>query len=132
MVIALSFLLWRGLADATVYFRTADEAVSQRSELGTKRFRVEGTVVPGTIKAAGQYTNFSIASKGVTIPVRNEGQPVGIFQENIPVVLEGKFASADPTNNTFNSDQIMVKHSAEYEAEYPERTSGEANKPAAS
>lgn len=128
VALALGFLIWRGLSNATTFFRTADEAASQRSELGTKRFRIEGTVVSGTIKPAGTFTEFSIASKGVTIPIRNQGQPIGIFQENIPVVLEGRFNSANPDDRLFQSDKIMVKHSADYVAKYPDRTSGEANK----
>ena len=53
---ALAFLVMRGLGNATMYFRTADEAVAQRQALGTRRFRIEGTVVPGTVHAAGEPT----------------------------------------------------------------------------
>lgn len=121
---ALGFLLFRGLDDATVYFKTASEAVEQRDEIGTDRFRVEGTVVAGSIKENGAITNFEIADKGVTIPVANTGQPLGIFQENIPVVLEGRFAA---DSDTFESDRIMVRHSNEYEEQYPDRVSGAEN-----
>lgn len=124
IVAALGFLLSKGLGDATLYFRTADEAVAQRELLGERRFRIEGTVVPGSIRNEGETLLFSIASKGVTVPVRNSGQPLGIFQESIPVVLEGNFvAGAD----RFESDRILVMHSSDYESEYPERVSGTAN-----
>jgi cytochrome c-type biogenesis protein CcmE len=124
---AIAFLLWRGLSNATMYFRTADEAAAQRASLGTKRFRIEGTVVPGTIKDDGRFTDFSITSKGSTVAVQNDGQPLGIFQPNIPVVLEGHFASSNPANNLFESDQIMVKHSSDYDAKHPDRVSGADN-----
>ncbi len=124
VVAVLAFLLHRGLTDAALYFRTVDEALAQRQELGAKRFRLEGTVVPGSVVRNGTFTDFTIASKGEVVRVHNAGQPVGVFAENIPVVLEGRFAE---NSNTFESDRIMVRHSAEYEAKYPDRVSGAAN-----
>ena len=124
IVSALGFLLWRGLDDAALYFRTADEAVAQRQSLGDKRFRLEGTVVPGSIRQNGTFTDFEVASKGTTVSVHNSGQPLGVFQENIPVVLEGRFASG---SNVFESDRIMVRHTSDYKAKHPDRVSGAAN-----
>lgn len=118
---ALGFLVLRGLGNATLYFRTADEAVAHRADLGERRFRLEGNVVPGTIHQDGSTTNFSVASKGTTVEVHNTGQPVGIFQENIPVVLEGHFASG---SNVFESDRLMVKHTAQYSEQHPDRVVG--------
>ena len=34
--------LFEGLGNATVYFKTADEAVRDRASMGTRRFRIEG------------------------------------------------------------------------------------------
>ena len=45
---AIGFLLWQGLGNATLYFKTADEAVRDRDELGDRRFRIEGAVVAGS------------------------------------------------------------------------------------
>lgn len=129
LVVALvaGFLVIRGLGDATVYFRTADEAIAQRQSIGNDRFRIEGVVQPGSIGQDGTVTTFDIASKNVVVAVRNQGQPVGIFQEDIPVVLEGRFAG---NSDVFESDRIMVRHSNEYEEQYPDRVSGEANEAA--
>ena len=121
---AVAFLLVKGLGDATMFFRTVDEAAAQREQLGTRRFRLEGTVVSGSIKQNGNFTDFVVASKGITIPVRNQGQPLGIFQDNIPVVLEGSFVS---NSDTFMSDRVMVKHTSDYKAKHPDRVSGAAN-----
>jgi cytochrome c-type biogenesis protein CcmE len=126
VIVALGFLIGKGLDNATMYFRTADEAIAQRDALDGKRFRLEGTVVAGTVKQEGPYVNFQIASKTTTIDVRNEGQPVGIFQDNIPVVVEGKFAEG---SNQFDSDRILVRHSEEYTAKNPDRVNGSANNP---
>ena len=116
VVAALGFLLAQGLGNATVYFKTADEAVAQKASLGDHRFRIEGTVVPGSVSEAGQDVAFSIASKGVQVPVRHHGDPPELFKADIPVVLEGRFRG-----ELFASDRIMVKHSESYIARHPER-----------
>ncbi|MBV9412327.1 MAG: cytochrome c maturation protein CcmE [Acidimicrobiia bacterium] len=113
---ALGFLVVRGLGNATLYFRTADEAVAQKQQLGTKRFRIEGNVVAGTVRNAGHATAFNIESKGVVVPVSHQGDPPELFKPGIPVVLEGHFQG-----ETFDSDRIMVKHSEDYIAQHPNR-----------
>lgn len=116
IVAALGFLVFQGLGNATLYFRTADEAVAQRDSLGTKRFRIEGNVVAGTVHQAGTEVAFTIESKGVTVPVLHQGDPPELFKPGIPVVLEGRFQG-----DQFASDRIMVKHSETYVADHPER-----------
>ena len=116
IVAALLFLVVQGLGNATLYFRTADEAVAQRESLGERRFRIQGDVVDGTVREAGEEVLFTIASKGTRVDVRHEGDPPELFQPGIPVVLEGKFQGEH-----FDSDRIFVKHSEEYQADHPER-----------
>lgn len=116
---ALGFLLVQGLGNATLYFRTADEAVAQRQALGTRRFRIEGDVVAGSVAQAGQDVSFTITSKSVDVPVRHHGDPPELFRPGIPVVLEGSFQG-----NVFASDRILVKHSETYIAKNPDRIAG--------
>jgi cytochrome c-type biogenesis protein CcmE len=113
---AVAFLLTRALGDSVVYFRTADEAVADKAELGTRRFRIEGTVLDGTVREASQATRFAIAEKGVRVDIVHQGDPPELFQPGIPVVLEGRWAGAH-----FASDRIMVKHSEQYRSGNPER-----------
>ncbi|MFN2608495.1 MAG: cytochrome c maturation protein CcmE [Acidimicrobiales bacterium] len=116
VAVALGFILFQGLGNATVYFRTADEAVAQRQSLGTRRFRIEGTVVDGSVAESAGNVAFRIESKGVQVPVLHQGDPPQLFKPGIPVVLEGHFSGA-----TFDSDRILVKHSETYVAQHPER-----------
>ena len=113
---ALGFLVVRGLDNATLYFRTADEAVAQRQQLGDRRFRIEGSVVAGSVQETANRVAFNIESKGVVVPVSHTGDPPELFKPGIPVVLEGHFQG-----NTFASDRIMVKHSEDYVAKHPSR-----------
>lgn len=116
VVAALGFLVFRGLGNATVYFRTADEAVAQRRSLGDRRFRIEGTVVDGSVVETAGNVAFRIESKGVEVAVAHRGDPPQLFKPGMPVVLEGRFEG-----DGFASDRILVKHSETYVADHPER-----------
>lgn len=114
---ALAFLLFRAVGDATVYFKTADEAVAEREALGDRRFRLEGLVVPGSVRDGAREVDFTVrGQQGATVDVVHQGDVPELFQPDIPVVLEGHFQGAE-----FVSDRILVKHTNEYRAENPER-----------
>jgi cytochrome c-type biogenesis protein CcmE len=119
IAVASGTLIWKGVSNATVYFKTADEAVAQRAKLGAHRFRIEGTVQPG-VQQAGNDVTFMIANNGATVPVLHRGDQPQLFKPGIPVVLEGHFDSS----GTFRSDLIMVKHTESYVARHPDRVSG--------
>ena len=112
---ALGFLLYEGLNNATVYFKTADQAVADRATLGSRQFRIEGTVTPG-VQQSGGKTLFSIVANGVSVNVVDSAQPPQLFKVGIPVVLEGHWQG-----ETYAADQIMVKHSASYTEAHPDR-----------
>lgn len=112
---ALGFLLYQGLSNATVYFKTADQAVADRSSLGSRQFRIEGTVEPG-VRQAADRTLFSIVANGVSVDVVDSAQPPQLFRVGIPVVLEGHWQG-----QTYSADKIMVKHSASYVEAHPNR-----------
>lgn len=117
---ALAFLLFRAVGDATVYFKTADEAVAEREELGNRRFRIEGIVVPGSVRDGDSQVDFTIRGpQGATVDVVHKGEVPELFQPDIPVVMEGRF-EGEP----FVSDRILVKHTNEYKAENPDRVEG--------
>ena len=109
-------VLAANLGQATTYFKTADEAVRDRSELGDRRFRVQGLVVPGSLETEGDRSRFDIESEGVAVAVEHRGDPPELFKEGIGVVLEGRW-----DGDTYRSDKILVRHSSEYKAENPER-----------
>jgi cytochrome c-type biogenesis protein CcmE len=112
---ALGFLVFRGLGNATVFFKTADEAVHDRADLGARRFRVEGVVLDD-VRQAGNAVSFTIENNGVRVPVVHQGDPPELFKANIPVVLEGRWQG-----DHYASDRIMVKHTESYRVKNPER-----------
>ena len=62
---------------------------------------------------------------GVSVPVRYDGDPGGIFQECIPVVVHGRLEQisdgSEAAGRVFLGDHVDVKHSNEYEAENSDR-----------
>ncbi len=112
---AMAFLIFQGLSNATEYFLTADQAVAQRAHLGTKQFRIEGTVEQN-VRQADHLTDFSIYANGASVAVVDSNDPPQLFRPGIPVVLEGHWSGS-----IFSSDLIMVKHSASYTEAHPDR-----------
>jgi cytochrome c-type biogenesis protein CcmE len=115
---ALAFLVLQGLGDATTFFRNADEAIADRDQIGDARFRLQGTVVPGSVEEAGTAgdpaVTFAVEFQCEQVVVHHRGNRPELFQAGIPVVLEGAFA---PGSDTYESDRILVRHTEEYTAE---------------
>jgi cytochrome c-type biogenesis protein CcmE len=131
IVAAIGALLTKTLGDASLFFKNADEAVAQRTQLGDKRFRLQGTVVPGSISEGeleGKGTVFfEVSFNGTALHVAHVGNPPDLFKPEIPVVLEGHWTHAELPTGTFASgpddgwyfasDRMLVKHDASYESE---------------
>ena len=113
---ALAFIAVKALGDASLFFLNADEAVEQRADLGTDRFRLQGTVVEASVDETDEGVAFAVEFNDVEVDVVHAGDPPELFQPGIPVVLEGNWEG-----EAFASDRILVKHSSEYEAENEER-----------
>lgn len=124
------FVIVNALGNATLFFYNADEAVAQQNELGTSRFRLQGTVVGPTVQRTDDGVTFDVTFNGVEVAVRHQGDPPELFQPDIPVVLEGRFAAAGTTGGEsasssdgllFLSDRMLVKHTNEYDAKNEDR-----------
>jgi cytochrome c-type biogenesis protein CcmE len=108
--------LVKGLGSALDFYLTADQAVAQRASLGSRTVNVEGLVEPGSIHATSAGVDFVVTSGSTSLQVDNTGSPPQLFQPNIPVIAVGHFRG-----DAFVSDQILVKHSANYIEAHPGR-----------
>jgi cytochrome c-type biogenesis protein CcmE len=102
------------LSENVVYFRTVTEAVHNRKEEGTSRFRLAGGVVDHSITATKNGVNFEVTDGKNTVVVHHDGDTPALFKNGAPVVVEGHWAST-ATNAPFRSDRILIKHGADYE-----------------
>jgi cytochrome c-type biogenesis protein CcmE len=119
---AVVYLLVEGLGSSLDYFDTVSQALAHKTRIGTTVFRLEGVVVPGSVRRTAEGADFEVSGGGHRISVHNAGSPPGLFQSNIPVVVVGHFTSSG--SDLFVSNQIMVKHSATYIAAHPTRVQG--------
>ena len=102
------------LSENVVYFRTVTEAVHDRADAGTSRFRIAGAVVPGTIVATADGVRFDITDGKHTVKIDHTGDPPDLFKPKAPVVCEGHWAKADDPSAAFLSDRILIRHGADY------------------
>lgn len=128
VVVVLGFLVVQFLRDATLFFRNVDEAVAERVELGDRRFRLQGRVIPDTVEFVGDSVSFQIEHECAIAAVRHIGDPPELFENPwIPVVLEGNWEPGNvelisgADDYRFVSDRMIVKHTNEYAAENSER-----------
>ncbi len=117
VLLAGGVVVTKFLTSAIDFYCNVDE-VGQKSGCETgRRLRIQGTVEEGSVEQVGSVTTFMITFKDVEMNVRYEGDPGGLFQECIPVVVHGVVDAA----GTFQGDKLEVKHSNEYAADNPDR-----------
>jgi cytochrome c-type biogenesis protein CcmE len=120
LVAAVIALLGQGLLSNLNYFETVNQAMSHRGVLGTNDFRLEGLVAKGTVNRTANGASFFLSGRRAhEIFVVAHGQPPQLFQSDIPVVVDGHFTTRHSL--VFDASQIIVKHSASYVAQYPNR-----------
>jgi cytochrome c-type biogenesis protein CcmE len=107
---ALGFLLWKGLTDSAVYYRTVTESIERRDDGDADRFRMAGDVVPGSVVETDDGVAFTMTDGAATASVVHHGAPPELFADGVPVVVEGKWEGA-----TFRSDRILIRHDNEYD-----------------
>ena len=113
IVIVVAYLFWSGMKDSSVYFLTVAEFFDRIDQMEGKGTRVNGDVVPGSIKwdAQNLILTFQLTDGKNVLNVRHQGVAPDTFIEGLSVVVEGKYEKG-----TFNATQIMTKCPSKYEA----------------
>ncbi len=110
LVVVIAIVLLVVLADNVVFYRTVSEAVRDRANQGTSRFRLAGAVVPGTVHETKVGVDFAVTDGKKTVRVVHEGDPPELFKARAPVVCEGHWGKG----LVFDSDRILIKHGDNY------------------
>ncbi len=117
VLLAGGVVVTKFLTSAIDFYCNVDE-VGHKSGCETgRRLRIQGTVEEGSVETVGSVTTFMITFEGAEMDVHYEGDPGGLFQECIPVVVHGVVDEG----GTFQGDKLEVKHSNEYAADNPDR-----------
>lgn len=106
---AVAWLLLGGLASNVQYFRTAAEAVAERTHDGSHTLRLAGAVVPGTVHETAAGVDFAVTDGHATVQVHHVGASPELFAAGAPVVCEGHWVA-----QVFDSDRILIKHGSDY------------------
>ena len=121
VAVAVALLVNNLLGDAALFFYNADEAVERRDDLGSQRFRIQGTPVDEAAEAFEDdrpVLVFAVAFEGAVVDVVHTGDPPELFQPGVPVVLEGAWVAGSGPAATdgwhFASDRMLVKHDNDY------------------
>ena len=113
VLVAGGVIVTQFLNTAVDYFCNVDEVGVVDGCDEDRRIRLQGTVDAGSVDdSTPGITAFTMSFNDVTIDVRYDGTPAGIFQECIPVVVLGEIRGG-----VLFGDEIQVKHSDEYETD---------------
>lgn len=108
------------LNDNLTYYLYPNEAVTRRAEFPDgERFRLAGQVVQGSLSEDGEDLRFEVTDGAATVPVVLIETPPALFNEGVPVLVEG-FWSGD----VFTANNALIRHDENYEVpeegNYPE------------
>ena len=106
------FFLVRSAGEESVYYLYTSEAVEVRDQFDDgRRFRIAGTVVPGSLEAGRGESTFEISDGRDTVAIRLVSVPPPLFGEDVEVLLEGAWVG-----EVFEANEALIRHEAEYEA----------------
>jgi cytochrome c-type biogenesis protein CcmE len=108
LVVAITVV---GLNDNLTYYLYPNEAVASRAEFPDgERFRLAGQVVSGSLAENGDDLVFEVTDGSATIPVILLNTPPPLFNEEVPVLLEGYWSG-----ESFTAESALIRHDENYE-----------------
>ena len=100
-----------GLSSNLTYYLYPTEAVEQRADFPDgERFRLAGLVVEGSLSESEDALVFDVTDGGATIAVILANTPPPLFDENVPVLVEGAWDT-----DVFRADTAIIRHDENYE-----------------
>lgn len=100
-----------GLSNNLTYYLYPNEAVERRAEFPDgERFRLAGQVVAGSLAEDGDDLIFDVTDGSATISVVLLNTPPPLFNDEIPVLLEGFWSG-----ELFTAEDALIRHDENYE-----------------
>lgn len=119
---SISYLVYAGIKETSVFYLTVSEALSSPVMKTGQDFRMEGSVLEGSISRAADSlaVEFAITDNEKEMPVRYKGSIPDMFEEGIDVVVQGRF---DATSAKFEAHTLLTSCPSKYEASEMEKES---------
>ncbi|MCK4234247.1 cytochrome c maturation protein CcmE [candidate division WOR-3 bacterium] len=112
IIICIGFLAFRSFKKSGVYYLTVSEVFEKKTTLQEKPFRVNGTVVSGTINWEPEklLVKFDLTDGEKKLSVVHEGVKPDLLGDGKEVVVEGKMSN----DGIFISSKIITKCPSKY------------------
>jgi cytochrome c-type biogenesis protein CcmE len=111
ILLSLGYLAWTGVQQSKSYYVTIKELQTLDGRY-SKRLRVAGNVVPGSIKRQGTRVEFQLKENDLVLPVTYQGTeaPPDTFKDDSQALAEGKFGQ----DGVFHASQLQAKCASKY------------------
>jgi cytochrome c-type biogenesis protein CcmE len=121
IILTLAYLAYSGFKEGNAYYQTVSELYASRDQAYTRRLKVAGDVVPGSIQHDGKIINFVISQqdektkKLETLTVKYVGTdaPPDTFVDRAQAVVEGQLGH----DGIFVANKMQAKCASKYEKE---------------
>ncbi len=112
ILLSLAFLAYTGVQDNKSYYVTIKELNGMGTDAYSKRLRVAGNVVPGSIKRSGTRVEFLLKENDLTLPVSYTGTeaPPDTFKDDSQALADGSFGR----DGVFHAKQLQAKCASKY------------------
>lgn len=112
----LTWLAFTGFQESKAYYKFVDEVQAMGQDAYTKKLKMHGNVVDGSIRDMSGGVEFKLTRNGVTIPVKYVGSsPVpDTFKDGSEAVVDGRLTR----QGIFEAHTIQAKCASKYESEY--------------
>jgi cytochrome c-type biogenesis protein CcmE len=112
ILLSLGYLAYTGVQDSKSYYVTIKELQGMGDGAYSKRLRVAGNVVPGSIKRSGTRVDFMLKENDRTLSVSYTGTeaPPDTFKDDSQALADGSFGH----DGVFHAKQLQAKCASKY------------------
>jgi cytochrome c-type biogenesis protein CcmE len=112
ILLSLGYLAYTGVQESKSYYVTIKELHGMGSDAYSKRLRVAGNVVPGSIRRSGTHVDFELKENDLTLPVSYSGTeaPPDTFKDDSQALADGSFGR----DGVFHAKQLQAKCASKY------------------
>jgi cytochrome c-type biogenesis protein CcmE len=112
ILVSLGYLAYTGVEDNKSYYVTIKELNGMGNVAYSRRLRVAGNVVPGSIRRSGTRVDFMLKENELTLPVSYTGTeaPPDTFKDDSQALADGSFGH----DGVFHAKQLQAKCASKY------------------
>ncbi len=117
ILLLLGYLAYTGVQDSKSYYVTIKELHKMGDGAYSKRLRVAGNVLPGSIKRTGTHVQFVLMEEDQTLHVDYTGTeaPPDTFKDDSQALADGRFDH----DGVFHAKQLQAKCASKYAPQQP-------------